>query len=52
MSQTPPLTQEIAAPGAANHVPVLVEKVIEAIAPVDGAVMVDATYGGGGYSRW
>jgi 16S rRNA (cytosine1402-N4)-methyltransferase len=36
---------------AAGHVPVLVEKVIEALAPVDGAVMVDATYGGGGYSR-
>lgn len=34
-----------------SHVPVLVEKVIEALAPVDGAVMVDATYGGGGYSR-
>lgn len=34
-----------------SHTPVLVEKVIEAIAPVDGAVMIDATYGGGGYSR-
>jgi 16S rRNA (cytosine1402-N4)-methyltransferase len=37
-----------AAPG---HVPVLVEKVIEGLAPVDGAIMVDATYGGGGYSK-
>jgi 16S rRNA (cytosine1402-N4)-methyltransferase len=36
---------------AATHVPVLVEKVIEALAPVDGAVMIDATYGGGGYAR-
>jgi 16S rRNA (cytosine1402-N4)-methyltransferase len=35
----------------AIHIPVLVEKVIEALAPVDGAVMVDATYGGGGYAR-
>ncbi|HVY88385.1 MAG TPA: 16S rRNA (cytosine(1402)-N(4))-methyltransferase RsmH [Hyphomonadaceae bacterium] len=34
-----------------THIPVLVENVIEAIAPVDGAVMVDGTYGGGGYSR-
>ncbi len=34
-----------------SHAPVLVERVIEAIAPVDGAVLVDATYGGGGYSR-
>jgi 16S rRNA (cytosine1402-N4)-methyltransferase len=38
-------------PAPATHIPVLVEKVIEALAPVDGAVMVDATYGGGGYSR-
>ena len=37
-----------AAPG---HVPVLVEKVIEGLAPVDGAIMVDATYGGGGDSK-
>jgi 16S rRNA (cytosine1402-N4)-methyltransferase len=34
-----------------THVPVLVEKVIEALAPVDGAVIIDGTYGGGGYSR-
>lgn len=34
-----------------THVPVLIEKVIEALAPVDGSVMVDGTYGGGGYSR-
>ncbi len=34
-----------------SHAPVLVERVIEAIAPVDGAVLIDATYGGGGYSR-
>lgn len=33
------------------HIPVLVEKVIEALAPVEGAVIVDGTYGGGGYSR-
>jgi 16S rRNA (cytosine1402-N4)-methyltransferase len=51
MSDGLPLSPPQAAPGAVNHVPVLVEKVIEAIAPVDGAVMVDATYGGGGYSR-
>ncbi len=38
-------------PAAGTHIPVLVEKVIEGLAPVDGAVMVDATYGGGGYSR-
>lgn len=38
-------------PHAGAHVPVLVEKVIHALAPVEGAVMVDATYGGGGYAR-
>jgi 16S rRNA (cytosine1402-N4)-methyltransferase len=49
MTQAP-----IPAPGGApssTHVPVLVEKVIEALAPVEGAVIVDGTYGGGGYSR-
>jgi 16S rRNA (cytosine1402-N4)-methyltransferase len=49
MSDTP-----IPAPAGApssTHVPVLVEKVIEALAPVEGAVIVDGTYGGGGYSR-
>ncbi len=38
-------------PHAGTHVPVLVEQVIHALAPVDGAVMVDGTYGGGGYAR-
>lgn len=35
----------------ARHVPVLVRQVVEALAPIDGAVLVDGTYGGGGYSR-
>jgi 16S rRNA (cytosine1402-N4)-methyltransferase len=34
-----------------SHIPVLVEQVMEALAPVEGAVIVDGTYGGGGYSR-
>ncbi|MEM6626198.1 MAG: 16S rRNA (cytosine(1402)-N(4))-methyltransferase RsmH [Pseudomonadota bacterium] len=34
-----------------GHVPVLMEKVLEALAPVDGGVYVDGTYGGGGYTR-
>ena len=33
-----------------SHVPVLIKEVIEAIAPVDGAVIADGTYGGGGYA--
>ncbi len=33
------------------HIPVLLEAVIEALAPVDGKAYIDGTYGGGGYSR-
>jgi 16S rRNA (cytosine1402-N4)-methyltransferase len=33
------------------HVPVLVDAVVAALAPRDDAVYVDATFGGGGYSR-
>lgn len=36
---------------SSGHVPVLLEQVVEALAPVDGGVYVDGTYGGGGYSR-
>lgn len=42
---------ELSAPAPSGHVPVLVEEVIHALAPMDGAVMVDGTYGGGGYAR-
>lgn len=42
---------ELTTPAPPGHVPVLVEEVIHALAPVDGAVMVDGTYGGGGYAR-
>jgi 16S rRNA (cytosine1402-N4)-methyltransferase len=34
-----------------NHVPVLVEEVVAALAPRDGAYYIDGTFGGGGYSR-
>jgi 16S rRNA (cytosine1402-N4)-methyltransferase len=37
--------------GAAAHAPVLVDAMVAALAPRDGAVYVDATFGGGGYSR-
>ena len=33
------------------HVPVLLEEVIAALAPMPGAVIVDATFGAGGYTR-
>lgn len=42
---------ELKAPAPTGHIPVMAEEVIEALAPVDGAVMVDGTYGGGGYAR-
>jgi 16S rRNA (cytosine1402-N4)-methyltransferase len=35
----------------APHLPVLLDEVIEALAPQPGAVIVDATFGAGGYTR-
>ena len=35
---------------AAGHVPVLLEEVLAALAPRDGAIYVDGTFGAGGYS--
>ncbi|MFL5268143.1 MAG: 16S rRNA (cytosine(1402)-N(4))-methyltransferase RsmH [Stellaceae bacterium] len=34
-----------------GHVPVLLDAVLDALAPHDGAVYVDGTFGGGGYSQ-
>jgi len=39
-----------AAPDA-PHIPVLIEEVIDALAPASGDVIVDATFGAGGYTR-
>ena len=36
---------------AAPHIPVLLEEVVAALAPAPGAVIVDATFGAGGYTR-
>lgn len=36
---------------SARHIPVLKNEMIEAVAPRDGEVIVDATFGAGGYSR-
>lgn len=35
----------------ADHIPVLLEEVVEALAPAPGNVIVDATFGAGGYTR-
>ena len=35
----------------APHIPVLLDEVAEALAPAPGAVLVDATFGAGGYTR-
>ena len=37
--------------GAAPHIPVLLDAVVAALEPAPGAVIVDATFGAGGYSR-
>jgi 16S rRNA (cytosine1402-N4)-methyltransferase len=38
-------------PKSAGHVPVLLDAVVDVMAPRDGAVYVDGTFGGGGYSE-
>lgn len=34
-----------------GHIPVLLDEIVEAIAPQDGDVVVDGTFGGGGYTQ-
>ena len=38
-------------PVSAPHIPVLLDEVVAALAPQSGEVMVDGTFGAGGYSR-
>jgi len=39
------------APSSVRHVPVMLAEVLATLAPQDGGVYVDATFGAGGYSR-
>ena len=36
---------------SATHVPVLLAEVVAALAPRDGAILVDGTFGRGGYAE-
>jgi len=40
-----------AIPHDAPHIPVLIDEVVAALAPAPGSVIVDATFGAGGYTR-
>lgn len=37
--------------GPARHIPVLLDEVIAALSPIEGAMMVDGTFGAGGYTK-
>jgi 16S rRNA (cytosine1402-N4)-methyltransferase len=45
--QGPPLTDAV----AEGHLPVMVQEVLESLAPAPGSFQIDATVGGGGHSR-
>ncbi len=40
-----------AAGGPARHIPVMLSEVLAALAPEDGEVVIDGTFGAGGYAR-
>ena len=47
---TPPVVSEGAAGPSPDHLPVLLDAVLAALMPADGAVYLDGTFGAGGYS--
>ncbi len=44
-------TGAIAGGGPARHIPVLLREALKALAPLEGATIIDATFGAGGYSK-
>ena len=40
-----------AAGGLARHIPVMLSEVLEALQPKDGDIVVDGTFGAGGYAK-
>lgn len=42
---------DLAGGGPARHIPVLLDAVLDALAPRPGELMIDGTFGAGGYSR-
>ena len=42
---------DVDASGAQAHVPVMLDEVLAALAPKDGGIYIDGTFGAGGYSR-
>jgi 16S rRNA (cytosine1402-N4)-methyltransferase len=42
---------EIAATDRPAHLPVMLDEVLAALAPKDGGIYIDGTFGAGGYSR-
>jgi 16S rRNA (cytosine1402-N4)-methyltransferase len=45
------MAKPVAGEDSAPHVPVLLSEVLAALAPLEGATIVDGTFGAGGYSR-
>ncbi len=46
-----PGTDDVAGGGPVRHIPVLLEEVLDVLAPAPGMVIIDGTFGAGGYSK-